>query len=119
MLLPALPEPTHASAPETSKASPGPWRAHMGQHLRVLSANGGVICGVHRQGRFLGRKPSDVQDEAIANLHLLAAARDMLTALKAYDARYGWRQFNHCDCAECKMFRAGAAAIAKAEGRAP
>jgi hypothetical protein len=52
--------------------SPAPW--HADEHMRVVGANGDVICDVD---------PFDEHPDAKANLALIAAAPELLHALKA------------------------------------
>jgi hypothetical protein len=47
--------------------TPAPW--HADEHMRIVGANGDVICDVD---------PFDVLDAAQANLRLIAAAPDLL-----------------------------------------
>ena len=90
-----------------SKHTPGPWALSSGAS-HVIAARGGGICKLDSiHGAY--------QDQA-ANAHLIAAAPDMLEALKrieyglTQDARTadGWTKADAVACAQ--------AAIAKAEG---
>ena len=57
----------------------GPWRATTGVLVRVVSPDGSIICGVHKQGRFTGEHDPE---ETIANARLIAAAPDLLENLR-------------------------------------
>jgi hypothetical protein len=64
-----------------SKHTPGKWSVSNGALLRVTTTTTKrplVICGVHRLGRFGGKAVGD----PLANAHLIAAAPDLLAALK-------------------------------------
>jgi hypothetical protein len=70
--------------------TPGPWIVTHGQLLRVQARGQGegwkspaVICGVHRLGRLLGAERTA---ESAANAVLIAAAPELLDALKALRA---------------------------------
>lgn len=96
--------------------TPGPWHpGHLGSELSCQCANvvdegyAGGICTVHiDNGKPIseGGNDSPPRDEAIANMHLISAAPDLLEALKEIlKIRSG------------RTVKAARAAIAKAEGR--
>ena len=63
-----------------SAHTPGPWSVSNGNLIRV-NANGfhgACVCGVHKIGKFNGA----TEDVALANARLIAAAPDLLDALK-------------------------------------
>jgi hypothetical protein len=89
--------------------TPGPWVAEFSEAVSVLDGERGRVCTINwlkgPYGAF-GRKP-DAEGEA--NARLIAAAPDLLAALKAVVA-IADRKTDEFDLAR--------AAIAKAEGRA-
>ncbi|HWW29934.1 MAG TPA: hypothetical protein VNY80_07980 [Steroidobacteraceae bacterium] len=88
----------------------GPW--HADEHMRVVGANGDVICDVD---------PFDVLDAAQANLRLIAAAPDLRMALTAMLQLFGKpQQEEYIDGGvsydlACRVVEQARAAIAKAE----
>jgi hypothetical protein len=94
-----------------SEHTPGPWRASMGDLLRVMHGSD-CICGVHRIGSRAGGRRSE---ESEANARLIAAAPDLLAALQAVIAAPitgDHESIQRRDAA----FTAARAAIAKATG---
>lgn len=61
-----------------STHTPGPWQATTGHLVRVM-AGADSVAGIHKIGRFTGGHDPR---ETIANAHLIAAAPDLLEALK-------------------------------------
>ena len=57
--------------------TPAPWHADLAETFRVRAKSGTVAMLT-----FLGRGKHREKDEVIANAHLVAAAPDMLSALK-------------------------------------
>lgn len=102
------------STPATDAHTPAPWLIAPHESRRVVRADGRSIawCGTYPE------------DEAIANARLIAAAPDLLDALRAVLAaeRFSARSPETVQQAEAKLdhIRAAAvkadAAIAKAEG---
>jgi len=78
--------------------TPGPWTLHEDESIRDINYN--IIA--------------DVLDSTEADARLMAAAPDLLEALKAYRRPAQWNHSEGCFCETCEMVRA---AIAKAEGR--
>lgn len=88
-------------AEETAAHTPGPWRATLHANgLVKVESNQRVICD-----GFRGEE---------ANARLIAAAPDLLAALKAVLAQTGDESMEEQDA----VFASAAAAIAKAEGSA-
>jgi hypothetical protein len=101
-----------------SKHTPGPW------HIDKAPTKGWPIT---RTGDYyISSAPmrGDKYGDEMADLHLIAAAPDLLEALKGMRKRYGKNQY--CSDPECLICKeeiaitvAADAAIAKAEGRKP
>ncbi len=95
----------------------GPWCVSNGHLLRIAAKDSdwktpATICGVHRIGKRIGRQRTK---EVLANAHLIAAAPDLLDALKEMvssfpllrDGALGYEEDAHAKAR---------AAIAKAKG---
>jgi hypothetical protein len=105
------------------KHTPGPWYpGHLGSastcQCTSVVADGyfGSICQVStNNGKAVGDGGNDAppRDEAIANMHLIAAAPDLLGALKDFVS--GYPEDVHYD--KDSLVGRGRAAINKAEGR--
>lgn len=96
-------------ATEPEKHTPGPWEVV----LRIGGANGAAI--VSASGRVVARVPHTADRpyyQKEADLHVLAAAPDLLAALKVL-----MDGVNEIWKTESPAFMAAVAAIAKAEGR--
>lgn len=92
----------------TQKHTPGPWVADLGEAFHIREQDGGRVAQlVFTAGRY-GMKGRRNGDEVAANARLIAAAPELLAALKMaqlwldIDGRYDMQTIN--------------AAIAKAEG---
>lgn len=88
------------------KHTPGPWFVSNGDLLRVARSNGGspiVVAGVHK----IGSRGGACLGDPLANARLIAAAPDLLEALKMVSGV----DLHH------EVLAAVDAAIAKAEGR--
>ena len=106
--------------------TPGTWSFSVGNLVRV-SAPGAdgwqspvVVCGVHRIGRLTGKERDA---EVLANARLIAAAPDLLEALKACEA---WivdlaesGDAGFWDASKAPQVIQARAAIAKATGGTP
>jgi len=71
-----------------TKHTPGPWKAEFYEATNIRAPHGGLVAQAHHlMGRFgaLGRVPAP---EVEANAHLIAAAPEMLAALKAITAAF-------------------------------
>jgi hypothetical protein len=80
-----------------------------------VSANDCRICVVDCQTEFKRNTGHRAEcAERDANARLIAAAPDLLAALKAAIEDTGWAYASFCRCEVCEQVRA---AIAKAEGR--
>jgi hypothetical protein len=65
-----------------TKHTPGPWSVINGNLIRVSPRNNASpICGVHLRG--VDGDEAKRREVALANAHLIAAAPDLLGALKA------------------------------------
>lgn len=74
-------KPADASAMPADNHGDGFWRVSAGRLVRVLDANGDVICGVHRVGRYQGRRSeAAIEAATIAKAQLIAAAPRLLAA---------------------------------------
>jgi len=85
----------------------GPW--HADEHMRIVGANGDVICDVD---------PFDVLDAAQANLALIAAAPELLAALETVERKLVWWLERHPESADSYVsdsLKTTHTAIAKAE----
>jgi hypothetical protein len=90
-----------------SAHTPEPWeiaKGDDGRFIDIVDVNGDGILSTLRNRNA----------ESAANIHLLAAAPDLLAALKVVIDDSVWCHANFCECKVCKQVRA---AIAKAEGR--
>lgn len=94
-----------------SKHTPGPWRYH---GFVVDSDFSGWRVYLPTKYRRVITVEGTSAAEADANARLIAAAPDLLAALKAAFQPAGWSHSGDCMCEVCEMCRA---AIAKAEGR--
>lgn len=103
-----------------SKHTPGPWTAYdnaaYGTAIMAGSATGQYVASVQK---YVGLSLETYQ----ANARLIAAAPDMLEALKLYDAvmTEAWGEFDALPdeySARRRCWTAIRAAIAQAEGRA-
>jgi hypothetical protein len=84
MPLKAPQSPTHTLAAVPDERAAVNWRVSAGRLVRVVAANGDVICGVHRVGRVqAGRSEVSIEAETIAKARLLAAAPKLLSAAQA------------------------------------
>ena len=106
---------TGASAPDVASHAahtPGPWRWFVSDSIDTSQPHIKTIVGANGQG-FALTVGLYMQEDA-ANAHLIAAAPDLLAALKAVIA-------NHCpnDRVFCGSCSAARDIIAKAEGRSP
>lgn len=112
------------------KRTPGPWHpGHLGSdstcQCTSVVADGyfGSICQVSRNnGKAVGDGGNDAppRDEAIANMHLIAAAPDLLEALKHLSSVYEniWVKMSDGEMAIVRgAWDVAEAAISKAEGR--
>jgi hypothetical protein len=93
---------------DVNKHTPGPWTLEDGEALVIRGSDDGQICianWLRGRGGLGGRRKND---EVQANARLIAAAPDLLDALKGV-VRIADRQTVEFDAAR--------AAIAKAEGR--
>lgn len=94
-----------------SAHTPGPWRAYLGTDsiwVEGLDPNASVICDIVIRGNPATDAPAD---EDYSNANLIAAAPDLLEALRALVNHPGPCSKSHKGCAR------GRAAIEKAEGR--
>jgi len=99
------------------KHTPGPWKLDT-EDFEVFEQEGGMICTVrHPQDSPCIDVGDDGYAEAAeaceANAHLIAAAPDLLVALKDMVRTYHPRQCGDLNC----VCTTAAQAIAKAEGR--
>jgi hypothetical protein len=85
-----------------SSHTPAPW--HADEHMVVRAANGDLICDVDPFDTF--------EDKARANLALIAAAPELLHALKLLAADVGQYEAWERPCAALDLAHA---ALAKAE----
>lgn len=95
-----------------SEHTPGPWYfGHWGDHFWVgpdrTGQTGKIAGAVWGMG--------EVVEAGRANARLIAAAPDLLEAVKTAIESAVWRHQSHCVCEVCEQMRA---AIAKAEGTA-
>jgi hypothetical protein len=96
-------------------ATPGPWENHKWNcEEHQIYAKGGTIALVSHSHTLVP------EVEADANARLIAAAPDLLAALKEYEAHgFAVPQSEHPEAVEQRRIRAMMrAAIAKAEGQA-
>ena len=99
----------------SAKHTPGPWRPTFGQLVRVFpKGSNSPICGVHIRGKFVGKQKRS-HEEADANARLIAAAPDMLEALKEIETRLSGDGYVDSDDKVAGLMSIRAA-IAKAEG---
>jgi hypothetical protein len=101
--------------------TPGPWSASFGNLIRVMAKPGHItVCGVHKIGRQTGEYGQQEQREVEANATLIAAAPDMLAALKLARECIAYCRMAHKDAQSGDGMPVEVildAAIAKAEGR--
>jgi len=95
------------------KHTPGPWKVGIipdTENVFVEASDGLIVCEV---GGFVIGK-----EQAQTNAHLIAAAPDLLDALKDImtDHIDNLTYQEDCDCAGCHRIAKAQAAIAKAEG---
>lgn len=98
------------------KNTPGPWRTHISEgrgHLCVISDDAWICGEIHRPGGGMPRA------EAEANASLIAAAPDMLAALKQAETALDYVYRGSDDLRIEQDLSAVRAAIAKAEKRSP
>lgn len=91
--------------------TPGPWTLKLNSGIngaRIVGAGGELVANVTRfADKSTGQKRADA--------HLIAAAPDLLAAMKWFLSE----DFEHCgagDCGYCKALEMAKAAIAKATG---
>ena len=107
----------HTSGPWEIDSEDGQWWIYGGKDVRAtvgvakcdLIVN--AVFGICKQQNVIGRRMPAA--ERIANAHLIAAAPDMLTALRGLLDVVNVR----IDDPRIKQFDAARAAVAKAEGR--
>ena len=108
-----------------SKHTPGPWRVEIG--TTVIWTDNAYDPGTNNVGCIVARAAQPYSwkgsrptaDEQIANAHLIAAAPDMLAALKRLSGLYDgiYVKISDDEMAACREAWAEAdTAIAKAEG---
>lgn len=108
------------------KHTPGPWHpGHLGSDSTCQCANvvdegyAGGICTIHiGNGKPIGDGGNDAppREQAIANMHLIAAAPDMLAALQAFvQANQPLEDYNLLED-EAAARRLAIAAIERANG---
>ncbi len=71
---------------QEDKFTAGPWTPEFGETYNVRAPHGGILCQIHHlkgRGGLGGRVPGD---EAAANTRLLAAAPDLLQALRELES---------------------------------
>ncbi len=91
--------------------TPGPWRLHNRSEFSIVSDSFGVAtCGGHSDNT---RNSEDLYQEQIANARLIAAAPDLLAALR--EAYAAMEPMHHLP-AVSEALGASRAAIAKATG---
>ena len=105
-----------------TKHTPGPWHVgHLGSESScqcrsvVDEGYAGGICTVHvDNGKLVGEGGNDApsRDEAVANMHLIAAAPDLLEALRQMlvNSESDGKEYRDCH-------KKALSAISKAEGR--
>lgn len=100
------------------KHTPGPWRAGCidGSGLSSIYSKKGERIGETNPGCSCCAS-SDVNDEQKANATLMAAAPDILKALKGFFKMFNFDQNNFQDAPYKKEWEAAKKAITKAEGR--
>ena len=101
----------------TTQHTPGPWRVDVAQ-----DTNGTIHSVDVREaayGLFVASVEAHTEEHAdvMANARLIAAAPDLLAALRLVERQHEGRVVGlgqkHCECDVCEVVRA---AIAKAEG---
>jgi hypothetical protein len=94
--------------------TPGPWNAlkKRGRGFVVDVPCGGFEFGYRVAEVHVGEKPDS---EIVANAHLIAAAPELLEALKEIAPDYA--PHVGCECDQCAPILRAFAALAKAEGR--
>lgn len=93
--------------------TPGPWKATYNKKFDWWTIHHTGQCNFGETSTVCHVK--DFQpDHKEADAHLIAAAPDLIDALKAVFAPGGWTHADDCQCDVCVKVRA---AIAKAEGR--
>lgn len=103
---------TRVSNKSIAKHTPGPWRSENQFSCKILNENGVCVAVPHGpEGRWV-----DVKEEHEANARLIAAAPELLNALKAMIHYHGECDFQCKEVQICKHEMARQA-IAKAEGR--
>lgn len=91
----------------STQHTPGPWETERG------GFRGAWVRGTQTK-EWAALACGDTDESAAANAHLIAAAPDMLAALKAIVEFYGWDANDDGEYVPCRMAHA---AIAKAEGK--
>ena len=104
-----------AGGTQMSKHTPGPWTNDDGLVNGIESRTGRVEQTPSLDIFDAGDWPSALQDEAQANAKLIAAAPDMLAALKLFISTYAATQTHPTIIQEAAVISAIRAAIAKAE----
>ena len=98
--------------------TPGPWRWFAGDHVETSRPHIKHFVGANGQG-FALTVGLHIEEDA-ANAHLIAAAPELLEALKAIpcaDCERGIRDSISMKLNDCRTCQPARAAIAKAEGR--
>lgn len=96
--------------------TPGPWLIEDGDFVYALNNMGGNIFSCHIQGGFTndGKRTSQAERSAIARL--IAAAPELLKALKRITDQYK-ALLKDCGLSSKDAISSAEAAIAKAEGK--
>lgn len=99
--------------------TPGPWKASFGDLIRVFATElpGVTVCGVHKIGRQVGEYTPEAEVQCKANARLIAAAPDMLAALKLAEEHLPFIADDNPEASHALV--QVRAAVAKAEGRTP
>lgn len=98
--------------------TPGPWAVDSGEALNVRAPHGGIVAQLHHlKGRhgMGGRLPGG---EAVANARLIAAAPELLEALKEVTHCLAWHAKYHGTGMDGKAVAEARSVIAKATGSA-
>jgi hypothetical protein len=108
-----------------TKHTPGPWRVDetWPEETNTIRVKRNVLCVKAEPQRTIALCGHGSQDEAVANARLIAAAPELISALKAIQARING-VFDDPDLIQCgplqgpatDIDRIARAAIAKAEG---
>lgn len=101
--------------------TPGPWRTDPNYYIYVWAADSKMVADLPFEpeetfiARMRGVGRGATPAEQKANAHLIAAAPDLLAALRLWDngCYVEGGPYPDCDCYGCRTRRA----IAKAEGR--